>query len=333
MDANTLVYLDFPQTIPTEDAFLVQGWIISRAEIQAVWLVAPEKLPLTLTERPDVSQTHTDFPFVKGFFAAVDKRVIQQDSLHLGYRLSHGEFNQIIMLEEPVGSISHRKEGYHFLKGHGLEIGALHQPAILPKYCTVKYCDVCTREEAIHHFPELNITDLVSVDFICDLDTQGLNPFSSAQFDFVIFNHVIEHVANPIKIVSELFRILKVQGHLIISAPDKDFTYDKNRALTPFQHLLGEYQASVTVVTDDHYLDFLRALHPHLFAPGKEASIEKKLKRVRDRREHAHVWDSESFSAFMHRTLALLRIEATCVFVHLGQQNKFEYFSVWQKRS
>lgn len=334
MDENTLIYLDFPQNIPSENPFLIQGWIISRAEIQAVWLVASGNVPLTLVERPDVRNVHTTFPFVKGFSAWVDKKVIHKDALDLHYRLSHGEFRQVISLKNPTSStphhLIHRKKGYQFLQGQGLEIGALHQPATIPKNCTIKYCDVCSREEAILHFPELKLSDLVKVDFICDLDTQGLTVFSTEQFDFVIFNHVIEHIANPIKIISELFRILKSQGHLVISAPDKNFTYDKNRNLTPFSHLVAEYQNKVIEVTDDHYLDFLRAVYPQLFNPEAK-EIQTWLAQVKQRREHAHVWDSPAFAEFMLNSLELLNIKATCVFKHLGKKNKFEYFSVWQK--
>lgn len=337
MDENTLVYLDFPKKMPTENPFLIQGWIISHAEIQAIWLAASENVPLTLVERPDVRSVHTTFPFVKGFHAVVNKTVLHKNTLNLHYRLNHGEFEQIITLgktNNPTPQhLIHRKKGYQYLKGNGLEIGALHQPAALPKHCTVVYCDVCSREEAILNFPELNLGDLVHVDYISDLDNQGLNLFSAEQFDFVIFNHVIEHIANPIKIISELFRILKLQGYLVISAPDKRFTYDKNRALTPFFHLLEEYQNNITEITEEHYLDFLRGLYPHLFAPGGEQiqEIKRQLKQVKNRREHAHVWDSSTFSEFMSQSLYLLKIKADCVFKHLGDKNKFEYFSVWQK--
>lgn len=334
-DANTLIYLDFPQQIPLENPFLVQGWIISRTEIQDVWLTAPAtKIPLALVERPDVKKIHATFPFVKGFIAWVDNKVLYKDELDLHYRLGSGEFNQTIVLKNPADQpfhLNHRQEGYQLLTGYGLEIGALHQPAVLPQQCTVEYCDVCSREEAIQHFPELNINDLVKVKHICDLDKQGLTPFMSEQFDFMIFNHVIEHIANPIKIVGELFRVLKPQGYLVISAPDKRFTYDKNRELTPFSHLVTEYQNNTTEVTEDHYLDFLRSLYPQLFKSSKTEQLQRWLVQTKNRREHAHVWDSQSFSAFMVDALELLNIKATCVFKHLGRRNRFEYFSVWQK--
>jgi SAM-dependent methyltransferase len=228
----------------------------------------------------------------------------------------------------------YRNDGYKLLNGHGLEIGAFHQPAPLPAHCTIEYCDVCSPEEIIKHFPELNISAkaLVKVDYICDLDKQGLSIFSPEQFDFVILNHVIEHVANPINIVGELFRITKPGGYVVISAPDKRFTFDHARPLTPFEHLLEEYQNNVTEVTEEHYLDFLRGVHPET-SQLSPAEFQGALNGVKQRREHVHVWHSKSFTEFMQKSLELLNVKAECVFLNRGAKNHFEYFSVWRKKT
>ncbi|RKZ88834.1 MAG: hypothetical protein DRR19_12115 [Candidatus Parabeggiatoa sp. nov. 1] len=226
--------------------------------------------------------------------------------------------------------LSHRQDGYNLLTGHGLEIGAFHQPAIIPAHCTIEYGDAQSKEVAIQSFPELNINDLVEVNYICDLDKQGLSLFEAERFDFVILNHVIEHVANPINVVKELFRVTKRTGYVIISAPDKHFTFDKNRALTSFAHLTEEYENNVTVVTDEHYIDFLQGVHPELF-PLSPDKLQHHVNSVKKRREHAHVWDSQRFSELMQSAFELLQLKTTCVFVSLGNDNQLEYFSVWKK--
>ena len=129
-------------------------------------------------------------------------------------------------------SLPHRKKGYTHLSGRGLEIGALHIPAALGHLCHVTYADIIFTEEASLLFPEVNPSDLVDVTIIVDLDKAGLSNIPGGTYDFVILNHVIEHVANPIKVVDELFRIVAPGGLVVISAPDKDFTFDKSRALT-----------------------------------------------------------------------------------------------------
>lgn len=228
------------------------------------------------------------------------------------------------------GHLNHRQAGYELLTGHGLEIGAFHQPAIIPSHCTVEYCDAQSREDVIQYFPELDLETLVHVDYICDLDQQGLSIFESNRFNFVILNHVIEHVANPIKIIAELFRIIQPKGYVVISAPDKNFTFDRKRPLTPFIHLKEEYENNVTEVTDAHYLDFLQGVHPEVLQLGPEA-LQVRLNSVRKRREHAHVWNSQTFTEFMQQTLELLKLEANCIFISLAETNHLEYFSIWQK--
>jgi SAM-dependent methyltransferase len=229
-----------------------------------------------------------------------------------------------------MSHLAQRQGGYNLLTGQGVEIGALHQPAIIPRHCKIEYCDANSREESVKFFPELNINDLVPVTYIVDLDTQGLSIFEENKFDFVILNHVIEHVANPIKVVGELFRVVKPNGLVVLSAPDKNYTFDKNRVLTPYSHLLEEYQQNVSVITDEHYLDFLRGVHPEVFQRS-ESEIAQCVQSVKNRREHAHVWDSHSFTEFLNISFTLLDIRAKCEFLSVADTNKFEYFSVWRK--
>jgi len=235
-----------------------------------------------------------------------------------------------------MSHLAHRAEGYNLLYGNGLEIGALHQPAAIPARCQVEYCDAHSKAESLELFAEFGTvpgftTDsLVEVTHVRDIDKGELMFFASDSYDFIVLNHVIEHVANPINTVRELFRIVKPNGQVVISAPDKNFSFDKNRALTSFYHLIEEYRTTTTEVTDAHYVDFLCAVHPEVlrFDDNKFAAT---LQAVKSRREHAHVWDSQSFSAFMIDSLNFLHIRAECQFLSLGEQNQNEYFSVWRK--
>jgi 2-polyprenyl-3-methyl-5-hydroxy-6-metoxy-1,4-benzoquinol methylase len=226
--------------------------------------------------------------------------------------------------------LNHRQQGYNLLNGHGLEIGAFHQPAIIPAHCTIEYCDAQSKEESAISFPEVNIDEMVEVDYISDLDKEGLSLFDAEHFDFVILNHVIEHVANPIKVVEELFRITKSGGYVVISAPDKNFIFDKNRTLTSFAHLKEEYENNVTEVTDAHYIDFLQGVHPELLKLSPE-KLQFHINSVKNRREHAHVWDSNTFGDFMLSAIILLKLKAICEFINIANDNKLEYFSVWNK--
>jgi 2-polyprenyl-3-methyl-5-hydroxy-6-metoxy-1,4-benzoquinol methylase len=226
----------------------------------------------------------------------------------------------------------HRILANNFLKGKGLEIGALHEPAQLPISCSVEYCDVISKEKAIELFPEINKEAIPEVKYICDLNKDGLSMFADEQFDFVILSHVIEHLANPIKVVRELFRITKTNGIVLIAAPDKNYTFDKNRKLTSYAHLFNEYKENVTEVSDEHYIDFLKGVHPEVFQ-NNDQKLKEIIHNVRTRREHAHVWNSESFKYFMEETLKRLNIDSDCLYESTGKENKIEFLSVWKKLS
>ena len=223
----------------------------------------------------------------------------------------------------------HRKRGYNLLSGEGLEIGALHEAAKLPASCKVEYVDVISKDEAIKRFPEVDHHKLVNVSYISNIDKDSLTQFKEHSFDFVICSHVIEHLANPINCIESLFRITKIGGQVVIAVPDKNYTFDRSRSLTSFEHLKEEFKNNITEVTDEHYLDFLNAVHPDVMNSSPEAAI-KALKSVRERKEHAHVWTSESFKDFLIHSYRLLSIRAQLQFESTGNKNHFEYFSVWK---
>jgi glycosyltransferase involved in cell wall biosynthesis/SAM-dependent methyltransferase len=231
---------------------------------------------------------------------------------------------------QPVHPTANRANGYKLLTGHGLEIGALHEPASLPPSCTVEYCDANSRDELLAMFPELHDKNIVNPQHICNVDKQGLAIFADQSYDFVIFNHVIEHIANPIKMLGELFRVTKIGGYVVLSAPDKDYTYDQPRPLTSFAHLLQEYQQDVTEVTEEHYLEFMRYVEPSYYA-AEQAEFQHFLARVKMRREHAHVWNSASFADFLQQSFTLLNLQPKLIYRSTAKENGFEFFSVWQR--
>ncbi|HEY5551004.1 MAG TPA: class I SAM-dependent methyltransferase [Opitutaceae bacterium] len=227
--------------------------------------------------------------------------------------------------------LPHRTEGCAMLRGDGVEIGAFDCPAPLPATCSVRYFDALSREEAGRRFPELDVSRLVEPDILGDLDLDGLAAFGGRSLDFVVCNHVLEHVANPVRVVGELFRVLKPGGHAVIAIPDKDYTFDRAREPTGWEHLLSDHRQGVVENDDSHYLDFLRKVAPHVFEePGR--NIAHEIERARARREHAHVWTTATFREFMGQALRLLKVRADPVFERTGMETQIEYFSVWRKR-
>jgi len=231
-----------------------------------------------------------------------------------------------------MSATPHRLAGYSELRGEGLEIGAFNHPAELPTGCRVRYFDVMAVDEARRRFPEMDPNCFVTPDFLGDLDRDGLASFEDRSYSFVILNHVLEHVANPIAVLREVCRLVRKGGFLVLSVPDKNFTFDRARDVTTWEHLFREYLEGVREVTDEHYMDFLTKVAPEIFE-DPDRDIPHDLRRVRARHEHAHVWTSDSFKAFLIRVFRLIRIPATCVYESVGSENGIEYFAAWRLRS
>lgn len=75
---------------------------------------------------------------------------------------------------------------------------------------------------------------------ICDL------PFSNNEFDFIICNHVLEHIPNDKKAMEEIFRVLSKNGTAIIQVPYKKElteTYEDDSITDPNERrrIFGQY--------------------------------------------------------------------------------------------
>ncbi len=222
-----------------------------------------------------------------------------------------------------------RDECYALLSGDGIEIGAQHEPAPLPETCRVRYVDAISREQAISLFPEIDHARLVTTDVICNLDRDPL-PFRDETFDFVVLSHVIEHVANPVRVIGEIFRVLRNGGRALIAAPDKRFTFDRTRAITPLESLLADFRQRRKEVPDERYVDFLRGAGAHVFEEVP-LRIEHHVERARSRREHCSVWDSQAFRAFLQGALQATGRSAKVLREHFGEETQLEYCGVWER--
>lgn len=120
--------------------------------------------------------------------------------------------------------------GIEFCVGEGIEIGAGTRPTRVAKESVLHFADKRTPEELRSYFAT---DDVVTV--------KNLNAFAGSRFDFVIAHHVLEHSANVIQTLIEWMSLLKDNGVLFISLPNKQVTPDAARLLTPPTHFVLDY--------------------------------------------------------------------------------------------
>lgn len=225
--------------------------------------------------------------------------------------------------------LRHRYICSNILVGEGLEIGALHHPFRVPPTCRVSYLDLMRKDALSTLFLEIGGQDIVEPDYVGNIANNSVVKLTNRKFDFIIANHVLEHVANPIKAIMNIWAGLEDGGYLVLSIPDKNYTFDKDRSLTSYEHLLAEYYLDVQEVSDDHYIEALQHIHPQVFE--SRDSLTNALKNFRLRSEHVHVWDSHSFSDHFGRIIQNNQLDALILVESPGELNQLEYFTVIKK--
>lgn len=138
---------------------------------------------------------------------------------------------------------NHRTFVKDHLKGKGLEIGAYFQPLEYnPETTQMTYQDRYSTQELIEqgtkYNPEAKIDKIVNVDVV---SPAHICPYPDDHFDFVCNSHVFEHLKNPIEALKEWLRVTKINGFIYLIVPDKKFTFDKDRELTPLDDILRAY--------------------------------------------------------------------------------------------
>lgn len=196
-------------------------------------------------------------------------------------------------------------------KGFGLEIGARQGALTFNNDVEIKYVDKFTNEDHYLETPNIKKENYVSIDIKDDAHT--LSTIKNNSLDFIIACHVIEHLENPMLAIKNMLRVLKKEGILFLSIPDKKYTFDKNRKITPFEHILNDYKNGSETSKNDH-------LREYAIVFGKledEKNIQKFIQDRIDRDDlnmHFHVWSQEHILEMFTKLKAFFdfSIELTC---------------------
>jgi ubiquinone/menaquinone biosynthesis C-methylase UbiE len=180
-----------------------------------------------------------------------------------------------------------RDLSYQYLRGSGVEFGAMNAPLPVSDGVTVKYADLGDFETLKASYSK--VASIQTPDIISDLET--MHAIENESQNFIIANHVLEHVENPIKAVRSMMRVMRVGGIAYVTLPEKNYTFDKRRALTPLDHLIRDYLEGPGWSRREHYLDWATNVD-HLSGVAAERRVDH-LMSVRQN-IHFHVWDQDS---------------------------------------
>lgn len=181
-----------------------------------------------------------------------------------------------------------------YLRGEGLEIGALHMPVRLPRGAKVRYVDYQDSAQQRETYPELAWVPVVPVHLVADGQTlAGVEPGS---VDFVIANHVIEHCEDPLGAIEHWIRVLRPGGVLYLGVPDKRHTFDRDRPLTSVQHVLADHRQGAERSRAAHWDELTRLVY-RVPEEEREAFIARNVSI--GQHPHYHVWTRESFEEML----------------------------------
>ena len=183
-----------------------------------------------------------------------------------------------------------------FLRGEGIEIGALDFPLRLPRGASVRYVDyldaagLCEAYDiTLSEGRPLIVPDVVD-------DGARLASFLDESLDFVVANHMLEHVEDPIAALEHQLRVLRSGGVLYLTLPDARQSFDAPRKRTTTEHLLRDHHEGPHVSRREHYEECARFIEGH-----SSATLTKRVEEMEDEslRPHFHVWEPITFAGFL----------------------------------
>lgn len=199
----------------------------------------------------------------------------------------------------------------HFLKyvgarDRGLEIGPFCNPTVLKREAPVRYLDFFAREELIRQHPDVPPEQVAPVDAV--VRGESYAAACPGPFDYIVANHVMEHVADVIGWLVGLNAMLAEDGFLFLTVPDRAYSFDHYRAPTPFTHLVADHFRGGASSLREHALDAgffydpgQATPRPALLARLTRADLHRMYHEDTHVGTHTHVFDS---ATMLSRVLA-----------------------------
>jgi GT2 family glycosyltransferase/glycosyltransferase involved in cell wall biosynthesis/SAM-dependent methyltransferase len=197
--------------------------------------------------------------------------------------------------------INVRKDlSFKYVRGEGIEIGALHQSLQVPSNVTVHYVDRLEYGALLDQYPELSKEDVIRPDIIDD--AYSLETIQNDSYDFCICNHVFEHMRDPIGAFINWMRILKPGGILYVSIPDAGNPLDTGRPVTTLQHMIEDYTTYDIIKERQHFFECARYWHK---TSDDKANAIAESNWQRGYSIHYHVFDGTTINQILNHLFTM----------------------------
>lgn len=163
----------------------------------------------------------------------------------------------------------------------------------LPDAESVLYSDLLTSAQIDAMYPGARHPDIVS-------DSEHFPDVDDGSFDFVVANHVLEHLTDPIGALIEWHRILRPGGLLLFAVPDKRYTFDHARPRTSLRHLIDDHRSELPPQqrNDCHLLEWAEHVEGLRHgSAGFDAWVD--AQRQHGFAVHNHVWIARDVLALL----------------------------------
>jgi SAM-dependent methyltransferase len=148
------------------------------------------------------------------------------------------------------------------LQGQGVEFGPGCYPLPLGPFVeSIRYVDVFDRESFAANFPEVgaSVAGFPEIDIRIDFDKElFVERIGKGTCDFVVANHVLEHLVNPIRFLEQVHDLLAEDGLLYLAQPDKRKMFDCQRRRTPLRDVVDRYRANESYVSDERIAEYVQ---------------------------------------------------------------------------
>jgi len=231
------------------------------------------------------------------------KKYIRNKILNVKNKFFSKSFINVYAIINDLKYFKKRRIYLKYFKGKkGIEIGGpstifSHE---MPIYKAIKSLDGCNFGEMTvwegNIFKGENYNyfeNKYGYQYICE--ASSLNDISDEKYEFLIASHCLEHCANTLKTVKEWLRVIKKGGVILLVLPDKRFTFDHNREVTSFEHLIEDYSSNIDETNLTHITEILELHDLNMDTPAGtiQQFKQRSLDNYNNRCLHHHIFDFE----------------------------------------